>query len=398
MRALRQRIAEFENEREAALAAEADAPRKKRKRKRKKQKRKTAPVANHALFVPLLTAWGAALGGLAVFVLPPATIIQIAMTTGLAGLGNLAILAIAGAAALIGGVLLFLIGNVVKGRTQTEDDPVEAKTQPADLDPIDPVAELGSESLDAPIEQEPFTAGDNPGEEESTEDDALDLLEDQVCEPSDEPTLGELSERGYDLDEPEPKVSDSSRPAFTLRDFRAALSNTCESMADAPPATEGVPREMDLKEFGELEGRDAVWVEEEKPDTTVDDSKDEKASEPDIAADTVPLAARVSPDATSAIEKLRKTPPSDLSLVQMVERFAAALHEYQEADSARPGSRRIPQRDAALAEALRALTVLTEGDMALPDAKDDDHAEALRDTTRELRDALAKLQSLRGAA
>ena len=104
-----------------------------------------------------------------------------------------------------------------------------------------------------------------------------------------------------------------------------------------------------------------------------------------------------------------RIPTSELSLVQMVERFAGALHDHQNSARVR-GDFAQNGRDAALAEALKALTLFTEsgfdpagydigrgaaghaaGASGLPEG-------AIDHTERELRQALAKLQSLRGAA
>ena len=84
----------------------------------------------------------------------------------------------------------------------------------------------------------------------------------------------------------------------------------------------------------------------------------------------------------------------------MVERFAVALHDHQEAERANPTSQPSPQRDAALAEALKALTMFTESgiDADLAALGADKASAGLKDTTDELREALAKLQKLRGAA
>ena len=97
----------------------------------------------------------------------------------------------------------------------------------------------------------------------------------------------------------------------------------------------------------------------------------------------------------AAIDKLRSVPPQDLSLVQMVERLAMALNERQESARTRPPSEQASERDAALAEALKALAVFTEKGMETP-IQDDPPAG--NDTESELRDALSKLQTLQGAA
>jgi hypothetical protein len=88
------------------------------------------------------------------------------------------------------------------------------------------------------------------------------------------------------------------------------------------------------------------------------------------------------PVSPSAIERLRAVPPSELSLVQMVERFAAALHEHQ---STPAGSTCLAARDAALAEALKALALLSRDSEA-------------QTQSEPVRAALGRLQELRGAA
>ncbi|MBI1403249.1 MAG: hypothetical protein GC147_08555 [Porphyrobacter sp.] len=147
--------------------------------------------------------------------------------------------------------------------------------------------------------------------------------------------------------------------------------------ADEPGEDPPAPRSLDLEEFGALPGRNAVWVEE--PAVAAQDA----APAPAPADETAP--ARPRPSRPSAIERLRAVPPSELSLIQMVERFAAAVHEHQAA-AARGERRPDPAgREAALAEALKALATLS-GEMR--EEADDEP----------LRKALARLQELRGAA
>ena len=170
-------------------------------------------------------------------------------------------------------------------------------------------------------------------------------------------------------------------------------------MAQAAPP----PLELDLEEFGALPGRNAVWVEAESilgaspapeapafapaltlpvDEAELPETPAEAAPEPVLQA-VAPAPRPLSP---SAIERLRAVPTSELSLVQMVERFAAALHEHQ---SAAPGQgpQRADQagREAALAEALKALAAFS------PDESSSAQGEPLRA-------ALTRLQELRGAA
>ncbi len=288
-------------------------------------------IAAHRAFVGMLTAWGAALGAGSVMVLPRAMIMQAAMWTSLAGLGPFARYGLAALAALLLGGIALMIATAIRQRHAKTGsvDPVAAMLTDA-VRPIDPISELGSESLDSPIEDQP----------------ALE-----------------------------------------------ALGNTDEHSSE----TLDHPREMGLEEFGALPGRDAVWVAE--PDTS-----DQPEIHPALEAEPATPIADTEQDndapapGLSAIEKLRSVPPGDLSLVQMVERFAAALHERQAAERRNPEMARSPGRDAALADALRALGVLSEtgyGSIKGIDGKDAEH---LHDTTRELREALGKLQWLSGAA
>lgn len=146
------------------------------------------------------------------------------------------------------------------------------------------------------------------------------------------------------------------------------------------------PAGLTLEEFGAMPGRNAVWVEdpvvaeEPQPVVAIEKVAEAEAPEPELRP--------------SALDKLRRIPPGDLSLVQMVERFAGALHERQAVDL------RSPERDAALAEALRALDMLSEEGFgshpSIPATIGD--ANSLHGTMQEMRDALARLQELRGAA
>ncbi|NQZ48402.1 MAG: hypothetical protein HRT63_12870, partial [Erythrobacter sp.] len=166
------------------------------------------------------------------------------------------------------------------------------------------------------------------------------------------------------------------------------------------------------------EGGDPRPAPAQMHDTTAPEPpKSQSAPEPDLRPAGAP------PVSPSALEKLRQIPTSELSLVQMVERFAGALHDHQNSARVR-GDFAQNGRDAALAEALKALTLFTESgfDPAGHDigrgaaghaagasshaAGTSGHAAgasglpegAIDHTERELRQALAKLQSLRGAA
>ncbi len=425
-----------------------------RKAQRVRSKSSPASIATHGLFVPILTGWGAALLGLIVIVLPASAIARIATLSGLGAMGGAAKFAFAGVAALLGAGLAFVIASAFreKARRAAEQVSVISAVSSRRVRPIDPAAELGSDSLDAPIDKMPFG-----NEAEIAEDGEFEELFDEAPEESTgtsdpQPTLGELSQRGYDIEEPGDCYAadeEEEQSGFTRSHFKTALIETCEGATcegatceaaspeaaeDAPePAPKPAPKPaavlttktapakqplgrpgsggswsltqfapeaetlaekpvaLDLGEFAELPGRNAVWVEEE-------------AVPAPIAAATPPKPRAVpSVSPSGALNKLRQTPTEDLSLVQMVERFAGALHEHQQAERSRLPKNAVG-RDAALADALKALTLFTERgfDQPIPTAANggDETAQEseLGQTERELRDALVKLQNLRGAA
>ncbi|WP_143737024.1 hypothetical protein [Erythrobacter tepidarius] len=301
------------------------------------------PLALHPLFGAVLGLWGAALGGLVVLVLPRNLLLEAAAQARLAAIGAKAPLALAALAALVlGGAMLAIAGLITRRTSRRVKDTTSLAATPLHrVQTIDPANDLGSRCLDDPIEAVPFS---------------------------------EL------------------KPAFAAEAEAEAEAETRVSGEIPPP-----PLELDLAAFAALPGRNAVWVE---------DRSDREAGRAAVAAPQagaeVAAAADVpeavaGPDAraatpaphplgASAIARLRAVPTSELSLVQMVERFAAALQEHQ---SIGPGAsdHRADQarRDAALAEALRALAAFG------PEAGAPVHSEPLRA-------ALTRLRELRGAA
>lgn len=291
------------------------------------------PLALHPLFGWVLGVWGAAIGGLVTLVLPRDLVLEAAAKAALAGIGAHAPLVLAAIAALVlGGVMFALAGLVTRAAHRARhrrDMPSLATLAVRHVQTIDPARELGSRRLDDPVETMPFAA----------------------VEPA------------------------------CATDPQAAAAQT-----DAAPP----PLELDLEEFAALPGRNAVWVEAASILGGIN-------SEPHVPAAPAPepvlqaMAPSPHPQAPrapapGAIAHLRAVPPSELSLVQMVERFAAALQEHQTAAPGRgPLRTDQPGREAALAEALKALAAFS------PDENDSARGEPLRA-------ALARLQELRGAA
>lgn len=383
-------------------------------------------VITHGVFVPMITIWGAALFGLGLAVFPASAIERMAMITGLGVSDMVARFIFSGLAAVVGAALAFVIAGALQARAiaRSDDDALVTAVHSRRTMPIDPATDLGSASLDAPLEPSPLA----DAKEEVGEFDALILAdehEEASVEPADErppllaqkpkraqereATLGELSQRGYEFEAPEDVVpakeqSKSSGIAFTHKQFQSALIESCEGAtceAEAETAFEPAadkPAQLDLAEFAQLPGRNAVWVEEVPQDVSPSEAIEREDAK---TADAKPALLHRAISNASAIEKLRQKPPEDLSIVEMVERFAAALHERQRADRARAPAG-VGTRDAALADALKALTIFTS---QLPESEEKlaERAKVADDprvatTERELRDALAKLQDLRGAA
>jgi uncharacterized integral membrane protein len=308
-----------------------------RPKQRNRAKAKTrAPggLVAHRVFAPMLGVWGALLGGLVTLVLPAALIENATRGTLMATLGLPAQLTIALIAALVVGGGLFAVALALTAASHRRANTVSiAELAGRRLQPIDPVRDLGTRSLDDPIDTMPFAT---PGWREELEAEAA---------------IG-----------PDPE------PASAAPDIAAA------------------PRALDLSEFAELPGRNAVWVEEPAPvAANLPEPEPEPESAPQPVAQIKPAAPPVHPSA-AALARLRAVPTSELSIVQMVERFAGALHEHR---TAAPGkalsAQDIAAREAALAEALRALAALSGK------TGPDNQAEPLQA-------AIARLQSVRGAA
>ena len=381
----------------------------------------TAP--KHRAFVPMVTIWGGLLLGLIIAVLPDHAIARASSFTGIYMPLIFIRLILSVTLGLCGALLGFIVASALSNRAQViaGDDILVSTFKSRHVDPINPLVDLGSESFDAPIVEEQkgepaeFFELDAGFAEEETE----------VREPN----LGELSQRGYDIEAPEeykdqPKREKKGEWAFTRKRFKGALIESCEGAAceaapgwdktteldEAKPAELKVvnrsseesksgfsaltpdlvtpggdkPRALDLEQFGELAGRDGVWVQEPSS------PKSESPVEPALKQATPSHIPK------SALEKLRQTPAEELSLVEMVERFAAALHDHQAQERKRYIANQ-GEREAVLAEALKALSLFTEAGFDKADREPLSDSE-IGQTEDELRAALERLQQMRGAA
>ncbi|MEL7444519.1 MAG: hypothetical protein AAGK02_01750 [Pseudomonadota bacterium] len=258
--------------------------------------------------------------GLSVAVLPSDAVIRAAGTIGLGSLGGLAQLAMATIAAILGGIAACAIALMIKNGSDYAHGTVADRAY-SRVKSIDPSADLGSESLDTPIDEQTVEA-----EQVIASSEATDL--DETFEPDaalvDGDDVFELTE----ADE-----------AFVGDDAWIEPEARAEEDGDEETPLELNPFDASEKPPEEIEASDA----------TISDSGQPKveASIPfvDNAAPTRPAEA---PDIVkgAAIESLREIPTEDLSLIQMVERFAAALHEHHAIHGPNGGE----QRDAALAD------------------------------------------------
>lgn len=268
------------------------------------------PLSAHRAFAPLLGIWGALLGAGVVLVLPAALVEQLLASTLIGTWGNSGQLVLAGVTAALLGMLLFAIAALrhVAARRRMQG-PSMVKMAMRNVTPINPARDLGSLRLDDPVDTMPFSTP---------------------------------AWRDADLDDPKPHVGSPK------------------------PEPEMEPRELDLSQFAELPVRNAVWVEEaaDAPEPAAPSLSPAPAPAPahpraEIRARTLRTAAEP-PPGTAALARLRAVPASELSLAEMVERFAGALHEVREMSPARnlaPAD--LAAREAALAEALKALEALS---------------------------------------
>ena len=421
---------------EAELAQTQEREQKRRRRRKGLSKGLSMivplDVVNHKIFVSTMAVWGAALGFLCVMMLANWTITRLTMFAGLEMLGSFARVAYALVAAVIGGAgacfAALLLKKSVVAKERAKPIASVATVASREMRPIDPSADLGSDRFDAPIEEMPFAGTD----EQSGADNAAENASEEFDDYAGDDALISFEGDGDPFIHAEAPLDDDA----LLLDESCEVSDDAELDIPAPETLEQAanqapeiapPRALDLIEFAQLPGRNAVWIEEDpvveqaqikpvelheappaEPSAVVaepaKDPKPQDVRSQDVKPEDAKLEDAKLEDRRSAIEKLRQVPPQELSLIQMVERFAAALHENQAAAHAMAttgrGSAPNPPRDAALAEALKALSLFTERgfDVAARDDLAEKPVNMVSETERELRQALEKLQNLRGAA
>ena len=100
----------------------------------------------------VLALWGAAVPGFAVLALSSVDIARVSMFAGLGALGPAAKLVYAALAALVGGLGMFAAGSLLaRFHAPRSSECFFASLGDESVRPIDPSADLGSDSLDAPL-------------------------------------------------------------------------------------------------------------------------------------------------------------------------------------------------------------------------------------------------------
>lgn len=341
-----------------------------------------APLASHPAFAWIMILWCALLFGLASFVIAAAFSSSSLLP---AGLGFVA--AIVGALCgwqfckSVGARMPELDGvaGIVRSKFARDND--VAADQPEASASIMSTQELGSTSLDAPLEETPSANLDETD---------LAVSEAQIVAAHDfdagEPAA--YFEDPFAEDGLEGPASPNDRhagPALGRPQFPSgALS--FGALEDRP---EDANMATDVLELAEELSDDAL------PLDSFELAKEAPAEQPVAATEQGP---EKSPEQSSALETRREADVialkdrdlNDLSLVQMVERFAVGLEGHRVARSNDPASRAIRPSDPRIAQAIRALPI---GDLRQADSDCATRTQA-EETEAALREALEKLQRM----
>lgn len=342
-----------------------------------------APLASHPAFAWIMIGWCAALFGLATFVIAAAF-----------SSGTILPIIFGFVAAILGAVCGFQFSKSVGAKTPTmpaapsfkraKSDDMTSDTRAAS---IISTADLGSASLDAPIEDAAIDEG---------EGDAFALAGNAISAPdADE---GEEKPATYfedpfaedGIDGPGSPNDRHARPALGRAQFGdgdlsfGALEDRPDdanlALDDEGGAIEPSTDEGDGEEALEL---DAFELAEEAPTPqTADDVEIEDAVVED--EDTRLQEAEVI--------SLKDRELGELSMPEMVERFAVGLQTHRRARANDPASRAVRPSDPRIAQAIRELPI---GDLGKAASESDSETRQQADQTEAaLRDALEKLQRM----
>ena len=193
------------------------------------------------------------------------------------------------------------------------------------------------------------------------------------------------------------EAEDSEEPEFGVEETLASEDHAW---------TDPVPVLIAARKAIENAGSHSENLDEETVEFTFDSGEKDAVPEPEVCETSetpTPPETEVAtePEVESAADVLRSQDVAEMSLVQLIERFALALDDHREARAKTDRANTTSLPDPALVEALRALPLIT-GSQAPQFATDGNAALAISTreqaeaTERALREALEKLQRMSG--
>ncbi len=411
-----------------------------------------APLASHPAFLWIIVAWAMLLFGGATFVVASAW----------SSSANMPFI-LAFAAAVLGAIVGFFVARSLGARLpmrpatkrsrEVEEEPELNAVTGRRAASIISTQDLGSESLDAPLElsETDIELGDDewPAPEASQEAASLDRVAEEPVsfDHSDESQDGTV-EAPLELTEPVSDASNESAaqdtellgekpstyyedpfaedrfdeaPSPNDRHRRAALGRSkfmadeplpldaFANFEDEPVAAPATPIDLDkltnkAPKTGDLDGDFPAEIDASFPEIgtksdesasllacapTVDKPANKRAVDLSTTAPHEADAPLLEQTRDAEIIELKERDLKDLSLVQMVERFAVGLDDHRVARVNEPASRRIRPSDPRIAQAIRDLPI---ADLK-PSGNPETRAEA-EQTEAALREALEKLQRM----
>ncbi|NQZ46752.1 MAG: hypothetical protein HRT63_04405, partial [Erythrobacter sp.] len=201
---------------------------------RRKRTAQKPTIAQHRIFVPMVTIWAAAMAGVSIIVLPQSTIDSFTATAGLGSFDPLVRYGLAGVCGLLGGALGLVAGLAIHSRAMAaRKTSIAGAYVKRKLRPIDPLNDLGSASLDAPLD-EPASA-DFEAEFEETE-----AGSDSAPAPADMPA--KTAKGVSPEDQPaEDQPAEDQQWAFTHKEYQQALIESCAASCEDEGGSAAAP-------------------------------------------------------------------------------------------------------------------------------------------------------------
>lgn len=355
----------------------------------------SAPISTHAAFPAIVAMWFAALLGIGSFVLPISIVEQIVSATGIASLvpaaapplGVTAKLALSLGAALVGALIGFVLARkIAASHAEKASSPrVARKTEKNTVRPLSAREDLGLDSLDQPDGPAPSTGQQGqrrrslavteenqrsefldfaplPGAEYTygapahltaeiepleLETEVVEIAGNEAADPAPEVVTEEAASAPRRFDAPgETFAEPVDDPLADLRnevsepieaEFEEAASEEAEPAILAEPEFEApVVAEMDAPRPFDMPAEPAADAgETELAATFEDEAEPEPLPEPEKDNEAEPVAMHMS-NIEPADEQPADRSLDELTMVQLVERFAKALQGHRSRASAAP--------------------------------------------------------------